>query len=157
MGLSVDIIDQVPTQMVKSLEKSSKTKVLSKAGLRPMGFSMITIREPYDDIRVRRALNYAVPVEAICEKLFMGYAKPSDSPIAFDTIGHKSIGGFDYNPQIAKSLLKDAGFSDKNNDGILERNGKDFKMNLIGFHVNYIVFYKRGLFVRPVCPRCVKI
>ena len=97
MGLSVDIIDQVPTQMVKSLEKSSKTKVLSKAGLRPMGFSMITIREPYDDIRVRRALNYAVPVEAICEKLFMGYAKPSDSPIAFDTIGHKSIGGFDYN------------------------------------------------------------
>ena len=113
---SVDIIDQVPTQMVKSLEKSSKTKVLSKAGLRPMGFSMITIREPYDDIRVRRALNYAVPVEAICEKLFMGYAKPSDSPIAFDTIGHKSIGGFDYNPKIAKSLLKDAGFSDKNND-----------------------------------------
>ena len=92
-----------------------KTKVISKAGLRPMGFSMITIREPYDDIRVRRALNYAVPVDAICEKLFMGYAKPSDSPIAFDTIGHKSIGGFDYNPQIAKSLLKDAGFSDKNN------------------------------------------
>ena len=128
---SVDIIDQVPTQMVQSLERSADIKVISKAGLRPMGFSMITVREPYDDIKVRRALNYAVPVEAICEKVFLGYAKPSDSPLAFDTIGHTSVGGFSYNPEMAKSLLKDAGFVDSDDDGVLERNGKIFEMNLM--------------------------
>ena len=36
--------------------------------------------------------------------------------------------GYTYNLEKAKKLLEEAGYTDSNNDGILEKNGKDFEL-----------------------------
>jgi ABC-type transport system substrate-binding protein len=128
---SVDVIDAVPYPLISSLKNDQKIEIISKPSLRPLGLALLTSHAPYNEVKVRQALNYAVPVKAISDRIFFGYAKPSDSPLAFNTTGYKSIGGYSFDPAKAKALLAEAGFKDSNNDGILDRNGTPLKMTLL--------------------------
>lgn len=127
---SVDVIDDIPPHLVQSIKQDSNLDVLTKPGLRPMGLAILTTREPFNDARVRQALNYAVPVKAIADKIFFGYAHASDSPLAFNTNGHLKVGSYDYDLKRAAALLTEAGFQ-KGPDGVLQRNGKPFTMKLL--------------------------
>ena len=119
---SVDVIDSVPVQLIAGLRREPNIEVITKPGLRPMGLTINLSRPPYDDVRVRRALNHAVPVQAIAEKVFFGFAKPSDSPLAFNTQGYHKVGSYPYSPDKAKALLAEAGF---------KPGGKTLKMVLL--------------------------
>ena len=65
------------------------------------------------DLRVRQAMNYAVDNNAIIESLMGGFAYPLPTIYREDFPAHDpSIKGFEYNPQKAKELLKEAGYED---------------------------------------------
>lgn len=128
---SVDVIDQVPVHLISAIREDAALQIITKPGLRPMGLAILTARAPYDDLRVRQALNHAVPVKAIAEKIFFGYAKESDSPLAFNTFGYARAGSYGYDVKKAKALLAEAGWRDTNGDGIVDKNGKPFTMNLL--------------------------
>lgn len=127
---SVDVIDSVPVQLVAGLRREPNIEVLAHPGLRPMGLVISTFRPPYDDVRVRQALNHAVPVKTIADRVFFGFAKQSDSPLAFDTQGHVAVGSYDYSVDKAKGLLREAGFT-PGADGKLARGGQPLKMTLL--------------------------
>lgn len=128
---SVDIIDNLPTHMITSIEADSSLQVLSGPSLRPMGFAMQTTKPPLDQKAVRQALNHAVPVEAIADKLFFGFARPSDAPLAFNTFGHRGNQPYDYNPEKAKELLASAGYTDSDGDGMLDKDGETLSLTLL--------------------------
>ena len=127
----VDVIDAVPVQLLPGLQGDPNLTVLTKPGLRPMGLSISMTRPPFDDLRVRRALNHAIPVQTIAERIFFGFAKASDAPLAFNTSGYRSIGGFGYDVDRAKAMLAEAGFADSNGDGIVERGGNALTATLV--------------------------
>ena len=64
---------------------------------------------PTNDLRVRQAINYAVDKEAIIKNVLLGSGTPSKSVIASDTFGGRPSGYYEYNPEKAKALLKEAG------------------------------------------------
>ena len=75
--------------------------------------------KPFDDKRVRQALNWAVDRETYAKTILKGLAQPSKSVFgpsmaAFDP----ALAGYTYNPDKAKALLAEAGFP----------NGFSFKM-----------------------------
>jgi ABC-type transport system substrate-binding protein len=68
-------------------------------------------REPLKDPKVRKALNLAIPVKTIAEKVFFGYAQAPDSPLAFNTVGYSSVSPLVYDVAQAKALLAEAGYT----------------------------------------------
>lgn len=126
---AVDVIDSVPVQLVGQLGGNADVEVVRKPGLRPIGLAINLTRPALADVKVRKALNLAVPVATIAEKVFFGYAKAPDSPLAFDAIGHKTVGETVFDQAQAKSLLAEAGYK-AGSDGILEKDGKKLTLSL---------------------------
>lgn len=93
---------------------------------------MGTGREPFDDLWVRRAINHMIDREEIVTHLLDGHAveaKHIFSP-AFGEFVNREASLLAYNPEQAKQLLREAGFEDQDNDGILERDGESFRVTL---------------------------
>ncbi len=116
----LDILESVRWQNVESLKKSSPAlkwrRWLGQAGI---FLSMDVNTKPFDDIRVRRALNMAVNKQEIVDAYYNGHAELFAYP------QHPDFGGyfqplsemptavkelFEYNPQKAKALLAEAGY-----------------------------------------------
>lgn len=126
---AVDVIDSVPVQLVSQLSGNADIDVVRKPGLRPIGLAMNLTRPALADVKVRQALNFAVPVTTIAEKVFYGFAKAPDSPLAFDAIGYKSVGELKFDPEKAKALLAEAGYT-AGSDGILAKDGAKLTLSL---------------------------
>jgi ABC-type transport system substrate-binding protein len=125
----VDVIDSVPVQLVKQLQGNGDVQVLRRPGLRPIGLAINLTRPALADLKVRQALNLAVPVETIAEKVFFGFAKAPDSPLAFDAIGYKSVGKTVFDQAKAKALLAEAGYK-PGADGVLGKDGAALRLAL---------------------------
>ncbi|MCY4542411.1 MAG: ABC transporter substrate-binding protein [Rhodobacteraceae bacterium] len=127
----VDVIDGVPTHLISQIEATDGLQILAAPSLRPMGIAMQTTIPPLDNVEVRRALNHAVPVDAIAEKLFLGQAKASDSPLAFNTVGYHGNSPYAHDPDKAREMLAAAGLSDGDGNGMLEFDGQDVSFTLL--------------------------
>jgi ABC-type transport system substrate-binding protein len=79
---------------------------------------------------VRQALNLAVPVDAIAQRVFFGFARAPDSPLAFDTAGHKTVGKSTFDQAKAKALLAEAGYR-PGAGGTLAKDGRPLALTLI--------------------------
>jgi peptide/nickel transport system substrate-binding protein len=67
-------------------------------------------RKPFDDVRVRRALMYAIDRKAFIDGVLDGLGTPIGSHMAPTDAGYIDLTGqYDYNPDKAIALLKEAG------------------------------------------------
>lgn len=67
---------------------------------------------PFQDVRVRQALNYAVDKEAIVNNIFLGLTQVTDSPLPPTALCYHSTKYYEYDPDKARQLLADAGYPD---------------------------------------------
>lgn len=68
--------------------------------------------EPFDDVRVRRALNHAVDKKLVVEKILEGKAYPATGPLPASSPGFdKALAGYGHDPARARALLAEAGLS----------------------------------------------
>jgi peptide/nickel transport system substrate-binding protein len=67
--------------------------------------------KPFNNVKVRQAISYAVPYKTILSQVLQGYGRQLTSPIPFGTPTHTGA-YFDYstNVQKAKQLLSQAGY-----------------------------------------------
>ncbi|WP_407936394.1 ABC transporter substrate-binding protein [Limnochorda pilosa] len=95
-------------------------QVMNDANLRPLvavgdqlhtGYVAINTQvEPFDDVRVRRALNMAINKERIVQ-IINNRAEPANQPLPPLMPGYgSSYAGFSYDPQAARALLAEAGY-----------------------------------------------
>ncbi|MDR1837355.1 MAG: ABC transporter substrate-binding protein [Treponema sp.] len=67
---------------------------------------------PLDDLRVRTALNYGIDIQNIIDAAFFGLGAPSGSPIIPGLAAYyENYLDYPYDPDKARSLLAEAGFS----------------------------------------------
>lgn len=95
-----------------------------------LGFNLK--HKPFDDVRVRKAINYAIDKQEIIDGVYLGLGINIASPYKPGTRwSNPNLLPTPYNPDKARALLKEAGFSDNNHDGILELDGKPFSFEII--------------------------
>jgi len=84
-------------------------------------------RKYFKDRRVRIALTHLINRKAILNKLLFGLGKIVTGNFYINSINYnKKIKPYEFNPQKGIELLKEAGWKDSDNDGILDRNGVKF-------------------------------
>ena len=77
---------------------------------RHLRVSMVTLKKPFSDIRVRQALNYAVDKEAIVKNLYLGTADVMGGAVPPGALGYVPVPPYPYDPAKARQLLADAGY-----------------------------------------------
>ena len=91
----------------------------------------------FKDKKVRQALSYAINKKDIIDGVLMGLGQECTGPFLKGSLYYnENVKRYPYNPEKARRLLKEAGWVDVDNDGILEKNGKEFTFRLITNHGN---------------------
>lgn len=86
----------------------------------------------FSDVRVRRAINYAVDKKAIVDTVFFGLARVTTGPFIMDSWAYnKDVLPVPFDPERSKKLLAEAGWVDNDGDGWIERNGKPLEFTVL--------------------------
>lgn len=109
----VDIIRMVPPDMLAQLEGNPQLAVTSTPLLRVYYLAFDTRKKPFDDVRVRQAMNYAVDIDTIVKKVLGGKAVRTPAGVNPNHFGFDAgIQPYPYDPAKAKALLQEAGYPD---------------------------------------------
>lgn len=78
------------------------------------GITFLSVKEgPLQNKKVRQALNYAVDKEVIVEQLMGAATVVASQPVPEGTLGHdSSLTPYPYDPERAKALFREAGYTD---------------------------------------------
>jgi peptide/nickel transport system substrate-binding protein len=108
----------------------------------------------FADVRVRMAMSHLTDVGRVIEEVMLGYAEPAVSPFSPRSPQHDPANKpVPYDPERARALLGEAGYTDGDGDGILEGpDGKPFEFELTYFQGNEdtqrIVLLLRDIYAR---------
>ena len=70
-------------------------------------------KSPFDDVRVRQAINYAVNMDAIVEAVYRGAGSPSRGPLGPNVwASNQDLEPYGYDVEKAKELMEEAGYAD---------------------------------------------
>jgi peptide/nickel transport system substrate-binding protein len=127
----VDIIQAVPLDVAEVLAEAPAVQVRTAPGTRPVWMDMNVGQPPFDDVRVRQALNYAVDKGSIIEEVYGGRAFALAGPLSpFNNFVNEALQPYRWGPEKALSLLAEAGWADSDDDDILDRQGQSFALTL---------------------------
>ena len=111
---SIDIFPYLTTDKTSQLDESRFT-VLSKGSNMVQIFALNNAAEPFDDVKVRQAINYAVNRDDLITLTMDGAGLPlttAMSPVMGDAYDTSLDGTYDQDIETAKSLLAEAGYPD---------------------------------------------
>jgi len=95
-----------------------------------LGFNLK--RKPFNDVRVRQAINYAINKQEIIDGVLLGLGEPVASPYKPGTRwSNPALKPYPYDPAKAKALLKAAGYEDHDGDGIVDKDGKPLSFEIL--------------------------
>ncbi len=94
-----------------------------------LGFNLQN--EFFKDKKVRQAIAHAIDKDAIVESVLFGFGETANVPMAkISWAFNPNTKALSFDPVLAKKLLSEAGFTDADNDGILDKNGKPFSFEI---------------------------
>ncbi|MBU0571593.1 MAG: peptide-binding protein [Candidatus Omnitrophica bacterium] len=91
------------------------------------------LKDPFlKDPRVRQALSYAINKKEIINAALLGMGEPCTGHFWKNSIYYdQSVNIYNYDPEKARTLFAEAGWVDVDDDGVLEKDGMEFRMKII--------------------------
>lgn len=125
--------ETVPPQNIIALKKDAKLQLLqvNTNGL-PYTLFINQRQKPWDELKARQALQYAIDVTKIVQTLYLGTYDQAWSPLSPGTLGYdKSLeNGIKPDLNKANKLLDEIGWV-KGSDGIREKDGKKLTLHYV--------------------------
>ena len=120
----VDLIILPPVGDLPALQRNKAVKVLLAASNRTIFIALNTQKPPFNDVRVRQALNYAVDKKAIIDAVLFGAGDPMDAPMAPSLFGYCQQGVYEFDQAKAKKLLAEAGVASGTQVALIHPTGR---------------------------------
>ena len=96
---------------VAAMKKDPTLKVMEREGLNVAYLTLNTTKKPFDDKRVRQAINMAIDKQAIVDAVYQGMGVVAKNPIPPTMWSYNdAVKDYEYNPEKAKALLAEAGY-----------------------------------------------
>lgn len=124
---------RVPPEMISVLDRDPNITVVRTPSVRVIYVALNNYqradgpRNPFADVRVRQAVNYAVDNAAINEFILGGVGRALDAPVAPGVFGYQPIFQYEYNPEKARQLLAEAGYPNGFRTQLYSPNGRYLK------------------------------
>lgn len=107
-----------------------RRKIFNENPVGVAGFALNTRKEPFNDIKIRKAFFFMYDRIKFNEKLFFNAYVPVDSYFPGTIYENPDNPKIRFNIDSAQRLLSDAGWKEKNKDGYLTKDGKIFEIDL---------------------------
>lgn len=138
----LDFIGLTPTHWLKAQNdatvKASHDLYLYPAPTSYQYIAWNNSKELFSNPKVRVALTHLVPRELIRDRVFHGLVDivtgpfwPGSEKIKIPLQYDRSIEPYPYSVETALKLLGEVGWSDSNNDGVLDKDGRNFRFTLL--------------------------
>lgn len=121
----IDIATPISSVDEENIKNNPKLQLLTKPSISYTYIGMNMTKAPLNDIRVRKAINYAIDKQAIIDVILNGNGKIATSPIAPGVFGFTDkTKNYEYNVEKAKELMKEAGYENGFTTSILVFSGE---------------------------------
>lgn len=137
---AVDAVFNLPPADIARLRGTRGLQVeVRPVGGIPVCMMMNTARLGTCELAVRRAINYAIDQDALARTLFHGEIPRAFGPVSQFTPGYEPAveDFYAYAPATARHLLEEAGWSDRDGDGVREKNGERLILDFAALPVNH--------------------
>jgi peptide/nickel transport system substrate-binding protein len=109
----IDIDIHLPVEQLPLLEADPEISILRMQTPRTTTLHLNMSRPPFDDLKVRQAVAYALDRQAIVDATLEGVAAPAVGPISPSEVWVNSdLKGYPYDPDMARQLLTEAGYEE---------------------------------------------
>ena len=133
----IDFYENVPPADVESLDAEDAIDV---ALYDTYSFSFYgTNLDPekttlFQDVKTRQAMAYALDRQSMVDNIMLGFAEVAQGSQPVLSIAYapdEITTHYTYDPEKAKQLLKDAGWTDSDGDGVVELDGQKFEFDIM--------------------------
>ncbi len=100
----------VPYEQAEVLKGKPNLELVAAPSIVHRYLSMNTLQKPFDNPKVRQAINYAINKDALAKVAFSGYAIPAEGVLPKGVEYAVKLGPWPYDPAKARALLKEAGY-----------------------------------------------
>nr|VUD29293.1 dipeptide-binding ABC transporter, periplasmic substrate-binding component [Raoultella sp. NCTC 9187] len=100
----------IPYEQAPLLAKNDKLELVASPSIMQRYISMNVTQKPFDNPKVREAINYAINRQALVKVAFAGYATPATGVVPPSIAYAETFKPWPYDPAKARELLKEAGY-----------------------------------------------
>lgn len=107
-----DVITNVPPVDVAAIQGDSDTRISAVPSTRNLFVVLNHGRAPFDSRAFRRAMNYAIDLDAIIENVLSGFGDPTGQPTLEGSVGFADdVDPYPYDPAEAERLVAESGYA----------------------------------------------
>jgi peptide/nickel transport system substrate-binding protein len=131
----VDIMTLTPPQYTRQTETDEFRKSFNKFKYTASAYTYLGFRLSHPffrDKRVRQAIAHAADKKALIDGVLLGLGQEATGPYKPGTWAHNpGVKKYPYDPEKAKALLAEAGWKEKDRDGVLKKDGNRFEFTVL--------------------------
>ena len=131
----IDMMGLTPIQYTKQTDTAFFKKNYRKYRFPSFQYTHLAFNQKhpwFSDKRVRQAIAFGIDKKEIVDVVLFGLGSPATGPYVPNTWPYNpDVKKYDYNPDMARQLLREAGWQDTDGDGIIDKNGKPFQFTIL--------------------------
>lgn len=109
---NIDLADGINPSDAATVSGDSNLQLIERPSMNVGYLGLTSTRKPFDDVKVRQAVNYAIDKQAIVDGFFQGYADVAKNPMPPSVSGYNDdIEDYAFDPEKAKALLAESSYN----------------------------------------------